>query len=92
MRTTWQEEASARKVARERNRARNTTALLAAGVQFHVLDRGWHLRIEQNGERIDFMPGPGTWSIAGQRGTHHGNHRGAYSLIKHLRTKDQTNG
>lgn len=80
---TWQEVAAGRKERRARNRDHNMRVLRVAGVQFQAIDNGWQLRIERNGERIDFMAGTGAWSIR-RDGVVNDGYRGAQSLIRHL--------
>jgi hypothetical protein len=67
--------AAARAQQQERRaaaRAQNTKQLLDAGVAFTSFDHGWHLRIEHAGHVIDFMAGPGTWSLLGDRRKRYG--------------------
>jgi hypothetical protein len=78
----WAAVAAERKAQRERNRAHNTRVLTNAGVQFAVFDNGWHLRIQHNGVQIDFMPGPGTWSMLGDRA----QRRGVRTLLHYIAT------
>lgn len=67
--------AAARAQQQERRaaaRAQNTKALVDAGIAFTVFDGGAHLRIEHAGQVIDFMAGPGTWSLLGDRRKRYG--------------------
>lgn len=73
------------KAAREIRRDENTRALLAAGVTFKSIDNGWQLRIEHRGQVIDFKPGPGTWSMQGDRRQRHG----VRELISYLTKESQ---
>lgn len=67
--------AAARAQQREKRHAareQNTKALVDAGIEFTSLDHGAHLRIERAGCVIDFMAGPGTWSMQGDRTKRYG--------------------
>lgn len=77
----WQEVAQARKLRRHEGRRRGTEALQRAGVAFHVLDRGWHLRMEVRGEVIDYTPGTGTWRTRSIEGLQHG----VRALLQHIK-------
>lgn len=79
----WKAKRQEQQRKRAQNRERNTKALTDAGVSFTMINQGWILCIERNGEVIDFMTGTGTWGIRG-KSRDHGWYRGALSLIRYI--------